>query len=91
VCPSGPIMSCSSPSGPSCRWKSALRPGKPACIAVTCGAVGSSSETGSPFCWYSAYGCAGRVMEVKVLEECRRVDVVVTLDERGTLVCGYMP
>jgi len=67
-----------------------LRPGKPICATGNGGMVESSSDTGSPFCWYSAYGCAGLVTEAAVLEECR-VDDVVTLDDRGIPVCGYMP
>ena len=59
VCPSGPIMSCSSPSGPILLWKSLflLVAGKPITAA---GSVTEASSSAGSVAWlYKAYGNAG--------------------------------
>lgn len=56
VCPSGPTIACSSPSGPICLWKLLFLPGNPIC---TIGEGSWFSSSGIEFCWYKPYGWAG--------------------------------
>jgi hypothetical protein len=99
VCPSGPMISCSSPSGPSTLWYPFPCPGKPRGMFVwmggsggCAGSVGNGSSMSSsiPLCEYMAYGCVGRCSDIDLCG-CRSVEAVATLDVRAMVCCGYMP